>query len=396
MYKVLRIINRFNLGGPTFNAAYLTKYLEPDYQTLLMGGVKQASEESSEFIIKDLGINYQIIPEMRRTINYLNDLKAYNIISKTIKDFKPDIVHTHAAKAGAIGRVAAHRNKVPVILHTYHGHVFHSYFNSLKSSFYINIERYLAGISTKIIAISEIQKYELSQIHKIAKSDKFEIIPLGFDLSKFNTDKEAKRLKFREYYKINDDEIAVGIIGRLAPVKNHIFFIDSIENVLKATSKKLRFIIIGDGESKFEIIEHIKNKNIPYSEFNIDKKAATITFTSWIKNIDTALPGLDIVALTSLNEGTPVSLIEAQAAGKPIISTKVGGIENVVIPCKSALLSEVQDLETFSSNLLKLIEDDKLRYEMSLYGWDFVKEKFHYTRLVADMKNLYDKLLKKS
>ena len=158
MKKVLRIINRFNLGGPTYNAAYLTKYLSSDYETLLVGGQHDESEASSSHILEDLNLNPIIIPEMRREINFKNDRIAYQKIKNIINEFKPDIVHTHASKAGAIGRIAANKAGVKQIYHTFHGHVFHSYFGKAKTTFYKNLERYLAKKSTKIIAISEKNK----------------------------------------------------------------------------------------------------------------------------------------------------------------------------------------------------------------------------------------------
>ena len=248
--KVLRIINRFNLGGPTYNAAYLTKYLEDEYETLLVGGIHDDSEESSMHILNDLGLDPIVIPEMKRSINLKNDRIAFQKIQKLIQEFKPDIVHTHASKAGAIGRRAAYKSGVKQIYHTFHGHVFHSYFGSLKTNIYKTIERNLAKKSTKIIAISDIQKHELSDIHKICPKEKIEVIPLGFDLKKFYTNKEEKRKRFRTEWTLSNDEIAIGIIGRLAPIKNHKFFIDVIDRILKLTNKKLRFFIIGDGEEK--------------------------------------------------------------------------------------------------------------------------------------------------
>ncbi len=133
MPRVLRIINRFNLGGPTYNASYLTKYLAPDFETYLLGGQKDESEENSEYIVRDLGLTPMILPEMRRTINPMKDLVAYSKIKAIIKEFKPDIVHTHASKAGALGRRAAFFSGVPIIIHTFHGHVFDSYFSGIKS-----------------------------------------------------------------------------------------------------------------------------------------------------------------------------------------------------------------------------------------------------------------------
>ena len=153
MPKVLRIINRFNLGGPTYNAAYLSKYMEPEYETLLVGGMHDPSEKSSEFILEELGLKPLIIPEMKREINLKNDRIAYKKIKKIIEEFQPDIVHTHASKAGALGRLAAYRMGVKVIIHTFHGHVFHSYFGKFKTELYKLIERRLARISSKIISL---------------------------------------------------------------------------------------------------------------------------------------------------------------------------------------------------------------------------------------------------
>ncbi|HIA35477.1 MAG TPA: hypothetical protein EYN89_01780, partial [Flavobacteriales bacterium] len=219
MPKVLRIINRFNLGGPTFNAAYLTKCLAPEFETKLVGGSKDDSEDSSEFIVRNLGIEPVIVPEMKRSINLKNDFTAYKKIYQIIKEFKPDIVHTHASKAGTLGRIAAIRLNVPVIVHTFHGHVFHSYFGSAKTLLYKTIERYLSRKSTKIIAISELQKKELSEIHKICPPDKIDVIPLGFDLDRFRENTETKRIWFRKKFGLTQDTIAIGIIGRIVPIK---------------------------------------------------------------------------------------------------------------------------------------------------------------------------------
>ncbi|MCB9360878.1 MAG: glycosyltransferase [Flavobacteriales bacterium] len=391
--KVLRIINRFNLGGPTYNAAYLTKYLSDDFETLLVGGEKYEEEESSAFILDKLGLKPIVIPEMQRSINRKNDRIAYKKIKDIIKEFQPDVVHTHASKAGTLGRLAANKMKVPVVVHTFHGHVFHSYFGKAKTTFYKNIERYLAKKSTKIIAISEIQKNELSLEHKICKPEKIEIVPLGFDLSRFQENIEEKRKSFREEYKIDEDEIAIGIIGRLVAIKNHKMFLDVVANIMAKTTKKARFFIIGDGEEKESLKDYCTQLNIAFTEWNDENKVATITFTSWLKNIDWVNAGLDIITLTSLNEGTPVSLIEAQASNKPIVTTNVGGVKNVTLENKTAFISEVDDVEDFSHKLLQLIENDKIRTDMGEKGWDFVKEKFSYQRLTNDVEKLYMDLL---
>lgn len=394
MPKVLRIINRFNLGGPTFNAALLTKYMQPKYETLLIGGKEQDSEESSQFILDNLGLKPFLVQEMQRDIGLRNDRAAYKRIKKLIKEFKPDIIHTHASKAGAIGRSAGIAYGKAKLVHTFHGHVFHSYFGKLKTNVYKNIERTLALKTDRIIAISERQKLELSKRYRICSEDKIEVIPLGFDLNKFNENKQEKRLLFREQYNIAENEIAIGIVGRLVPIKNHKLFLDSIHEVKKKTKKKIRAFIVGDGEEREHLKTHARELGLDYvnGDFSLEKKA-TIHFTSWIKDICRVNAGMDIIALSSFNEGTPVSLIEAQASSKPIVTTKVGGVSNIVVPNETALLTKNDNLKEFSESLLKLVENDSLRQNLGNNGWYHVKDKFHYTRLVKDMDQLYQTLL---
>ena len=395
MPRVLRIINRFNLGGPTFNAALLTKHMAPDYETLLVGGREESSEKSSGHILNDLGINAHYVDEMQRDIGLSNDRQAYKAVKKIIHEFKPDIIHTHASKAGAIGRSAGIAYGKAKIVHTFHGHVFHSYFGSFKTKVYKNIERALALKTDRIIAISQRQKLELTKRYRICSENKVDIIPLGFDLNRFQENVDEKRKSFRAKYNIDDDEIAIGVIGRLVPIKNHKLFLDSLKVVLDKTNKKVRAFLIGDGEEREELKSYSANLGLDFLNGDFEEgMKSTVHFTSWIKDVDWANSGLDIVALTSLNEGTPVSLIEAQASCKPIVSTKVGGVSNIVIPNETALLSPSNNVELFSSNLLQLIENEEQREKMGKNGWELVNEKFHYNRLVGDMKNLYTELLR--
>jgi len=392
MPKVLRIINRFNLGGITYNVSYLTKYLPADYETMLIGGPEEEGEESSLFIPHSLGLKPRIIKELRRSINPLNDYFAYREIKKIIREFKPDIVHTHASKAGAIGRLAAAHSGVPVIIHTFHGHVFNNYFSSFKTNIFKSIERVLAKKSTAIIAISQIQKYQLTEIHKICPPEKMVVIPLGFDLERFTQDIPAKREGFRKKYSIADDELAIGIIGRLAPIKNHYLFIDAIEHLLSNTKIKFKAIIIGDGETKPALINYIEQKKLSYTLGSESK--VTFVFTSWIKEVDIALAGLDLVCLTSDNEGTPVSLIEAQAAGRYIVTTNVGGIKDILNE-GAGLLSEPGDSDQYKKNLLEAVTNFETLNRNTAQTQKLILEKFSYKRLCNDMDQLYRKLLEK-
>lgn len=392
MPRVLRIINRLNLGGPTYNVAYLSKYLSPEFETLLVSGMKEESEESSEFILDQLGLKPLYIPAMKREVSLRDDLNTYKRIKEIINEFKPDIVHTHAAKAGAVGRLAAHSCKVPVIVHTFHGHVFHDYFSPLKTKIFLEIEKRLSKRSTAIVAISEKQKYELNQVYKVAPENKTHVIRLGFDLVKFNENQEIKRSLFRKEYLIEEDEIVITITGRLVPIKNHHLFLNAIHNLKDKITKKVRFFIIGDGELREDLIKYCNQIGLNYTWYPQNPAKAYLTFTSWRKDIDVVNAGSDIIALCSNNEGTPVSLIEAQAANKPVLSTKVGGVENI-ISAQTGILVEKGDQKGFEENLLELINNDNLRANLSLKGWDLMKNDFQYTRLVEDTRNLYKKLL---
>jgi glycosyltransferase involved in cell wall biosynthesis len=389
MPKVLRIINRFNLGGPTFNAAYLTRYLSPEFETLLVGGQKDESEAGSEFIVEGLGIKPLVLPEMRRSIGIMNDYKSYQKLREIIGDFKPDVVHTHASKAGFVGRMAASKMKVPVIVHTFHGNVFKGYFSPWKTNVYKKLERHLASKSTAIIAISELQKQELVQEHRICRAEKIEVIPLGFDLTRFHENQKELRQKFRTEYQLDDQTIAIGIVGRLVPIKDHAMFLHAFAAVKKRTSIPIRAFIVGDGELRNDLESLCQTLGLSHATTG----KCDVVFTSWIKDVERVNAGMDIIALSSLNEGTPVSLIEAQASQKPIITTEVGGIRNIVIPGETALLSPKSDVDAFAHLLEKLVNDEDLRQQMSLKGWEFVENRFHYTRLVSDMKSLYSRLL---
>lgn len=386
MPRVLRIINRFNIGGPTYNATFLTRYLSDDFETLLVGGLPEADESDSLHIPRSYGVEPVLIEEMKRLPNLASDRAAYKKLKQIIEEFKPDIVHTHAAKAGALGRKAAKACNVPVIVHTYHGHVFHSYFGKVKTSLYKYIERRLAKQSDGIIAISPLQKDELSIQHKICPPEKITVIPLGFDLHKFQENLPEKRLETRSKYQLGENEVAVAIVGRLAPIKNHTLFLDAVENVLKQ-GIKARFFIVGDGSEKATIAERVNRLNHLYGE--------CITCTSWITDIATFNAGMDVICLTSDNEGTPVSLIEAQACNLPVISTDVGGVRDIVKDGETGFIVPKKNVDALAEKLALLINSKEIREKMSQNGWKFVEEQFHYTTLVRNMENYYRQLLAK-
>jgi len=378
MPKILRILNRMIIGGPAINAAYLTKYMPENFETKLVIGGKDDHEKEATHLLERLNIHPTVIPEMRRSINPIQDRLAYIKMKALIEEYQPDIVHTHAAKSGTIGRLAAFSCKVPVVVHTFHGHVFHSYFNKVKTKTFINIERYLAKKSSGIIAISNIQKNELGNIYHICPPDKIKIIPLGLDLDTIQTDSDAKRQDFRAQYLIRQDELVIGIIGRLVPVKNHELFIAAITELIQRTNLKLKFVIVGDGDRRQAIEQVCVQEKLDFTYFPKNPREAQVVFTSWRTDVDAVLAGMDLVALTSHNEGTPLSLIEAQAAGKPVVSTDVGGVRDVVLDGKTGFIVPQDSAKAFADALLKLVENEALRKQFSAAGILHATSNFSY------------------
>lgn len=394
MPKVLRIINRLNVGGPTYNVAYLSRYIDPSYTTEVLAGYKEPDEASSEYILQELGVPYQYVPGMHRSLNAKNDLRAYRFIRDEIARMQPDIVHTHAAKAGALGRLAAHHaRKRPKIVHTYHGNVFDGYFSPLKSKIFLAIERYLCRKSDAIIAISETQKRDLVDKYRIAPAEKIHVIRLGFDLAKFNTNMDEKRAAFRKEFDLQEDTVAISIVGRLAPVKNHRLFVDAIAALFRQQPHaNVKAFIVGDGELFAPIVEQVRAHGLSFSAPGMDNRDAQVIFTSWRKDIDTVNAGSDIVALSSVNEGTPVSIIEALASGKPVLCTDVGGIRDIIEDGVTGIISP-QDAGEFSSRLITLVNDASLRERIAKKGRAKTLENYSYGRLVRDVEALYAQLL---
>lgn len=396
MPRVLRIHNRLIIGGPAINVTYLTKYMAPEFETMLVIGDKDSHEQDADHLIMNLGLDPVVVPEMKRDISPLNDGYAYQKIKQLIEKFRPDIVHTHAAKSGVIGRLAADACKVPVIVHTFHGHVFHSYFSKFKTNTFIQIERYLARRSTGIIAISETQKHELGDIYHICEPEKIKIIPLGLDLDKFQMHQDMKRAEFRKQFDLDENDICIGIIGRVVPVKNHSLFVAAAKKVLDQTDKSVKFLIIGDGDMRPQMETEFAEAEIDYTYYPIDPRPATAICTSWQTEMDYVLSGLDIVALTSHNEGTPVSLIEAQAAAKPVVSTNVGGVKDVVADNQTGYITDPGDADAFAEALLKLINNEEMRNFFGTQGRKFVQANYSYQRLVRDMSQFYYEQLDKA
>lgn len=392
--RLLIILNRFVIGGQAVDTIPLAWYLQNNFEILIIYGQKEKDEVEPLFLLdKYPGLRLKKISYLKRSINPLMDVFAFISVLYTIVTFKADIVHTHGAKSGFIGRLSAWFAGVPVIVHTFHGHFFHSYFSKTISGFIVRIERLIGKITTYAVALSDAQKNELAEKYKILPAAKIKIIPLGFAFDEHNNS-AALRNAFRDRYGLQPDEVAVGIIGRIVAVKNHSFFNNVVQDLINVPpSNSTAFFIIGDGDLKHEVKKDLQLKKISFDTTIITTKNRVL-FTSWLTDMYEAMNGLDIIVLTSLNEGTPLSIIEAQYFKRPVVSTNVGGVKDTMVDGKTGFLSESDDVTTFAKKLRLLIENEELRRQMGDEGYRFVSTRFSKQEEIEKTKELYRNILR--
>lgn len=383
--KILRIIARLNIGGPAIHTTLLTREFDNDeFESRLVCGRISRDEGDMSYLAGSYGIEPVYVPTLKRRINPLSDLLAFCRIFMLILKYKPDIVHTHTAKAGVLGRAAAILAGVPVKVHTFHGNIFQGYFDDKDSRLFLLIERFLAGFSDAVITVSKTQKEDIVRKYSVVSSEKCHVITLGFDLEKFLEPRDKKRA-FRNKFNFKDSDILIGIVGRFAPIKNHKMLINTIEFISKHANENLRerikFIIVGDGRMKSEILAYSRFKGVR------DK----ILFTGWVKETDELYAGLDIVVLTSMNEGTPVSLIEAMASSRPVVATEVGGVKDTIGRVGS--LVESGNYKAMAEKLLELAASSEKREDLGRRGRELVKGTYSKERLTRELGQLYKDLI---
>ena len=376
--KIVRIISRLNIGGPAYNVKILSEGLPQNYDTVLVTGKTDPHEGDMSYVLGETNqVRYVYLPELGRNIHGVKEIVAFVKLFLLLRREKPDIVCTHASKAGFLGRTAAFFARVPVVIHTFHGHVFENYFGAIVSKLIIWTERILAKITTKIIAISDTQKEELAQKYKIAPPHKIHVARLGFDLTPFQKPPVQKEFLVQKYG-FPQNKFLIGIVGRLVPIKNHSYFFQAALEVLK-TRQDVHFVVVGDGELRRHLLLEAMRLGIQSS----------VSFLGWQKELKSIYDVLDLVVLTSKNEGTPVSLIEAQACGKPVIATDVGGVKDIVFHGKNGFVIDANDPKRFANCMTKLLEDASLRAEMGSFGKDLVFENYTQTKLLHHMSQLY-------
>jgi glycosyltransferase involved in cell wall biosynthesis len=402
--KVVRLITRLNNGGPAKHVVWLNSGLNEDaFDSVLVAGSVEENENSLDGYAAFYGIHPYYVPQMTRSVSFTKDaVSLYKVIRLFFRE-KPDVIHTHTSKAGFIGRAGAlvynlfHDAKV---VHTFHGHTFHSYFGPLKGRVFLAIERFFARYATdRIVVISGRQFEEINKVFQVGKAEQFDIIPLGVDMALEDTDGAARQsIPFREEFEL-DGYLVVGVVGRIAPVKNHRMFLTAASMMLKSGyGDRVRFVIIGEGAERdtSELREFVRKEGME----------GFVVFAGNRHDTRNFYDALDIVALTSVNEGTPLSLIEAMAAEKPFVATDVGGVGDLMVSTPKAvdgfggfrmysngILVDVGDAVGFAAALGMLAENEALRNQMGNKGREFVRINYSKERLIRDMESLYMRLI---
>jgi GT2 family glycosyltransferase/glycosyltransferase involved in cell wall biosynthesis len=401
--KVLQIIARLNIGGPAIHLAFLVHGLDHSkFQSTLVTGQVSPEEGDMSYLFEGLPEKMVMIPELQRELNLVKDAMSFCRVLKILRQEKPDIVHTHTAKAGSIGRLAVlvyssiFRKKVGV-LHTFHGHVFRGYFGKLKSWFFVWTERWLAKITDVIVVVSDSQKHELCSQYHIGPAEKFRTIKLGFDLKPFFSSAGQKGV-FRRSLGIDVNTILVGIVGRLVPIKNHKMFLRSARVFLDQNPDiPTKFLIIGDGELRNDLASFCDEQGL----------SDHVQFCGWRRDLPKVYADLDILCMTSINEGTPVSIIEAMASSVPVISTDAGGVRDLLgmlmqgvsqdgfLVLERGILCRQDDPEGFASGLQYVIKNRQIREEISNSARSFVSRVYTREQILSDMESVYLDLVKK-
>jgi glycosyltransferase involved in cell wall biosynthesis len=377
--KILRIIDRLNVGGPAIHAALTTRGLnDSHHQTVLVTGEIEPGEADMSYLLEQYGISRILIPSLGRELRPLRDLVTAWRLWRVIRRERPDVVHTHKAKAGAIGRVCALLAGVPVRVHTYHGHVFHGYFGAAKTRLFLAVERALARVTTRLVVPAPRLVDELAGRYAIASADRFTVVPLGFDLAPFAA-AEQHRGELRRRLGVAEDVRLVGIVGRMVPVKDHATFIAAAA-LLAKRHDDVHFVFIGGGELEPDVQRDVTARGL----------MSRTHLLGWSRQLERIYADLDVLALSSVNEGTPVALVEAMAAGVPVAATAVGGVADVLRDGARGELAPARDPEALAAAIDRALSPTARERAQRVRAG--VLEEFGAVRLCADLARLYDAL----
>jgi glycosyltransferase involved in cell wall biosynthesis len=386
--KIIHIITRLDKGGSAENTLLTVRGLDREiYDVILVRGLSVESNmtkdetgavEKSVREAEREGVRVVTVPSIVRRVSLFCDLKAFFALIKILRHERPDILHTHTSKVGILGRWAAFFARVPIIIHTPHGHVFWGYFNKRERSFYIILEKLTACITDKIIALTDQEKKDYLHFH-IASEDKFSVVHSGINLGKFfNTSVDSAGMK-RELG-IPEDNLVVGTAGRLTPIKGQKYLIEVARKIVDIRPDTT-FVFLGDGELLNEL------KNIA-SRLGIEEN---VKFLGWRPDVAEVMSVFDVFVLPSLNEGMGRVLVEAMALGKPIVASDVGGIPDLVIHGKNGYLVPVGDVEALAARIKELLDYPVKREEMGDTGRRYAAG-YSSVEMVKKIDQLYREL----
>ena len=390
--KIIHVITRFDKGGSAENTFLTVQGLDKNrYEVILIRGISYESHTSASEIraiesnleeAKGKGVRIITIAELVRRIHPLTDLKAFLKLIKIFRGEKPHIVHTHTSKAGILGRWAACLTRVPVIIHTPHGHIFWGYFNHWNTALYIFLEKLTATITDKIITLTAQEKKDHC-IYRLAHNNKFTIIHSGIDLNNF-FNIQVNSAEVKNKLGIPEGSFVVGTIGRLTPVKGHKYLIEAASKILLKIPGMI-FVFLGDGE----LINELK-RQATVSGIN-DK----VLFLGWRPDVAEIMSTFDVFVLPSLNEGMGKVLVEAMAMGKPIIASDIGGIPDLIIHGNNGLLTSAGDPESIAMSIEFLYRDPSKRKELGENG-KAIAAQYSADSMIQKIDRLYLELFKKN
>jgi glycosyltransferase involved in cell wall biosynthesis len=392
-FTIARVIARLNVGGPATQAILMTDaFKKKGYRALLLTGEVAHGEGSMESLAQERGVRLIKIASLSRRLSAAADWKSLRRLIRLFRQERPMIVHTHTAKAGTLGRLAAMVTGVPVRVHTFHGHVFAGYFSPWRTRIFLAIERFLGCHTDCIIAISRSQRQELVETYRIAPPNKVVTIPLGFDLEPF-LQVSGPDGALRATVGCGRQAALVGWIGRITAIKAPILFLESAL-LIRAASPSAQFVMVGDGELRQDCEAHILQASLH----------GKVVLTGWKRNLSSVYADLDLLLLTSINEGTPLTLLEAMASGRAFIATDVGGVRDLML----GTARREEGWERFDNGILVprdahliaesaqyLLLRPELRREMGCAGREFVRTYYSHHRLARDLEQLYVRLAQK-
>jgi glycosyltransferase involved in cell wall biosynthesis len=374
---VARVIARLNIGGPAQHAILLAAGLDRSrFVTTLVTGVVGRGEGDFSGMAHARGVDPVVIPELGRAIHPARDLTALIKLVRLFRALRPDIVHTHTAKAGTLGRLAARLARVPVKIHTFHGHVLEGYFSRPVTRAFLEIERRLARTTDRLVTVSPRLKAQLLAMG-IGRPEQVEVVPLGLDLQRFRRARPASPT-LRPSLGLADGTPLLGIVGRLVPIKDHVTLFQALAR-LKTEGRVVHLAVVGDGEERARLEGLASSLGL----------GLRIHFLGWRVDLETILKELDVVICASRNEGTPVALIEAMAAGIPVLSTDVGGVADLVTHGLTGWLVSPGDPDAMGTGIRHLLDDGPLRGRLAAAGQDVALDRHDVARLISRVEALY-------